>query len=187
MRRRPGSPSLLSLVLLSVLATAALPRATWYAHRHAGDGHGHVHGWDGSRLGASSVSVHDFLGHDHDHAHAHAHGADDGTTRGLADHAHEEGRGSARPLGDGHPHGAPNTARGTASARGQTSGPTLAATADDGAHTHWQAPFQTAARASAMQLLPSLVARPLASRATITVPVERELAVRARAPPVAAV
>ena len=175
LRRRSADPrALVTLVLLSFLATNGLPRAAWYAHRHAGDLHGHVHGWDGARVG-SSVSVRDFLGDDQ--AHDHVHGADDGRRTSTGSTRTRTARRAPR---------AATRAAVQPRAPTRATGPQLTA-ADDGAHGHWQAPFQSATRAAAARIVPSLVASVLAPRAPAGSPRARALAVRARAPPVAPV
>lgn len=169
MRRLRPSASTVALVVLSLVATS-LPRDAWYAHRHDGDAHGHVHAPDGSHVGRSSVSVRDFLGHRHENHHEH-------------DHEH----------GHPHPHHEHDVTRhaepaehASAVARATSDDPSIAAPAG-GLHAHWQAPFQASAITTVRHDAPSSVRKLPRFPAPIAASVERALALRARAPPVSPV
>jgi len=125
-RHRPMLARSAALVVVSFLAATAVPRDAWYAHRHAADGHGHVHGWDGTRIGATTAAVGDLLAdHDHTHEHRHDHG-----------HSHQPPAQTAAASPRAHAaHGAE-----LAGVRGAL-------------HGHWQAPFQSAAQTSTPALV----------------------------------
>jgi hypothetical protein len=173
---RKATQQLVTVALLAFLAQALVPRASWYVHRHAGDGHEHVHGWDGTRVAGSTTSLRDFLPHKHDAGHAHGH--DDGratATRHGADavaaHDHEHSH--------DHAHAAP---AGSGRTRPRADGPVLAA-AHDGAHAHAQAPFQTVARSFVKYLAPPLPHRAHAAPVLTSLSDAPTHAPRARGPP----
>lgn len=170
MRRLRPSATAVALVLLSFVATS-LPRDAWYAHRHDGDAHGHVHGPDGARVGRSSSSVRDFLGHAHDHDHA-QHG----------DHDHSHQHGSAAEHAHADRGGERHAKEHSSVARTASDGPSFTAAAD-GLHAHWQAPFQPSAVATVRHVAPSTLRQTVLGTAPVAATVERALALRARAPP----
>lgn len=178
MRRLHPPASVVALVLLSFVATS-LPRDAWYAHRHDGDTHGHVHAGDGSHVGRSSASVRDLLGHGHGHGHDHDHAHPHGS---AAEHAHaEHGEHAQADHGD-----ARHTAEHPSVARGASDGPSFTAAAD-GLHAHWQAPFQPSAVATAHHVAPSAVRQISFIPPPVAASVRRALALRARAPPLSPV
>lgn len=158
----------MALVLLSVLAQALVPRASWYVHRHTDGGHDHVHAWDGTRVAGSTASLRDFLPHEHEHGYGHAHHDHD---HAVAAHDHEHH----------DPHAAPADRARTERSRG-TAGPALVA-ALDGAHAHGQAPFQTAVAADVARLAEPRAHAERASDTIASLAVARVHALRARAPP----
>lgn len=168
MRRLRPSASAVALVLLSLVATS-LPRDAWYAHRHDGDAHGHVHATDGSHAGRSRVSVRDFLGHAHDHDHAHDH-----------PHAHHHAKVDREHDATRHAEHA------SVVARAATGGPSISAPGD-GLHAHWQAPFQASAITTVPYDAPSSIQHLSPIPAPVAASVRRALALRARAPPLSPV
>lgn len=194
MLRRPQFASLVSLVLLSFVAATGVPRDTWYAHRHAGDGHGHEHGWDGARVGRTSTSILDLItdrGHEHDHPGArHVHDGEHRHDRAHdrahdGEHRHDRAHGH---LHDAEPAGRTASTRPAATVRPHAGndGQALASPGDP-AHAHWQAPFQTAA-ATNIDLIAATDRRTLhRSAPPLAAPVERARALRARSPPVSPV
>jgi hypothetical protein len=153
------------LALVSFLAATLVPRDAFYVHRHAADGHGHVHGWDGTRVGASTTSMRDLVA-DHDHEQAHQHG--------LA-HEHEHAPASAATSHD----------RGPASEHGRD-GPSFGGALGT-AHGHWQAPFQAVARASTPALLGLALLLAACAALATTAPQPAPHALRARGPPLLSV
>ena len=156
----------MALVLLSVLAQALVPRASWYVHRHADGGHDHVHAWDGTRVAGSTASLRDFLPHEHGDRHAH-HDHDHAVA--AHDHEHHD------------PHEAPADRASTERSRG-TAGPALVA-ALDGAHAHEQAPFQIAVAADVARLAEPRAHAERAPGTIAPLAFARAHALRARAPP----
>ena len=180
MPRRPRKAirQLVTVALLAFLAQALLPRATWYAHTHAGGGHEHVHGWDGTRVAGSTTSLRDFLPHEHDDGSAHRHddvpAAATGPRHGadaVAAHDHEHS----------HDHAHAATA-GAGPQQHRTGGPVLAATRDGG-HAHAQAPFQTVGTGSVEHLAPPLPHPVHATPALVSLTDAPAHAPRARGPP----
>lgn len=167
-RLRPSAT--VALVLLSFVGMS-LPRSAWYAHRHDGDAHGHVHGWDGARVARSSSSVRDFLGHAHDHDHA---------QHGDHDHSHPHGSAAEHAHADGG--GERHAEEHSSVARAPSDGPSFTVAAD-GLHAHWQAHFQPSAVATVRHVAPSTLRQTLLVAAPVAATVERTLALRARAPP----
>lgn len=192
-RLRHHLASVVSLVVLTFVATNGLPRHASYVHRHAGDLHGHVHGHadDGARAARSTLSVRDFArhdhGHPHDHDHAHAHAREH-----RHDHPHAPPRAqdavahraaTERAGDDAQPHHVTTPARtATKVARAAAHGSAYALPGEP-VHEHWQDPFQTAATAASSRVLAvALVVAP-AGVAPVAAPVERARALRARGPP----
>lgn len=173
-RRRPDPSRLVALVLLTFLAQALLPRASWYAHRHAGGAHEHVHEWDGSRVAGSSASLHDLLPHGHDHGHEHPHGHRHDHAHGH-DHA-DHGVAIARVQGSHDEHDPrPATAH-------DADGPGFVAS-HDGAHAHGQAPFQTALAAHVPDVGAPRPHRPTVAAVHPSPLLAQGHALRARGPP----
>jgi len=199
-RRRPDPKRLVALVLLSLLAQALLPRSSWYAHRHAGAGHGHVHEWDGTRVAGSSASLRDLLpprhqrGHQHDHAygdpadstHGHRHDHPGTHHHGRAD-AHDHAHGASAVAATHTPHHGdevrPATARDADDERGHAAdGPGFVASRDE-AHAHEQAPFQTALAAHVPGIAAPRPHRPISAANHPSPLLAPGHALRARAPP----
>ena len=149
-------------MLVGFLAASVLPRAASYAHRHDAGPRGHVHGWDGSRVGelahliadlrASGGADEDVLGapraptevHRHEHG-----GPSDAGEHHRHDHAHHRTRG-AHPGGRAD-HRVPEQGRGERASRPHAPEPAQpapfaaaisTAIPFDATHSHGQAPFQ---------------------------------------------
>lgn len=177
-RSRKATQQIVTVALLAFLAQALLPRATWYAHTHAGGGHEHVHGWDGTRVAGSTASLRDFLPHEHDDGDA-EHSHDDRPAAATA-HRHEADAVAAHE--HAHPH---ETHAATADAgprRHRTGGPVLAATRG-GTHTHGQAPFQVVVAGSVKNFVPPLPHREQATPILASLSDAAAHAPRARGPP----
>ena len=162
---RVDSPAI-RIALLCCFALAIVPRATVYTHSHGGESAGHVHSWDGARLDSVRELIDEARG---GHAHAHPHQHDD------HDHDHDLGHqhatAAAVPRSSAHP-------------KGCARGPELAANASAGQHhSHSQAPFQSIARASAVQLAFHRLQAPRTATVAVRPRVGARPALRARAPP----
>lgn len=161
MQSRRAKIAAIRLAVLCCFAASIVPRAAVYTHQHEGTAPGHVHAWDGSRLDDLRALI-DEAEHGHTHAlgHEHDHGE---PARG---HQHEH---AGRQVA-GH-------------AERAAHGPGIAVEPPGGStHAHWQAPFQTVARAGT----PALVALERRASTAVTAALGRShepaRALRARSP-----
>jgi hypothetical protein len=207
-RRRIAFTRVAAIALLSVLAAALVPRDARYAHTHADDQHGHVHAWDGTRLGGSTSPVRDLVhGEHHDHGdthghvhgvHEHAHGREHRHGDGHAQHARVRDHSLAAGPPHAHEHEHHHEdARGTHDAATPSAyadaaeherdehehGDGIRAAAHGASHVHWQSPFQIAAAAAPPSPIVLAVRWTAVAAPPLASPQVRARDWRARAPP----